>query len=132
WQNNFRYKGFDLSVFVQGSYGNEIFNALNRSLTGTNLTYRNQLESVRDFWTFQNPDATHPRYTSNATPNIFISDRFIEDGSYVRIQNVRLGYQIPSKVLDKIGGLNKVNIYGSVQNLYTFTNYSGYDPEVGA
>ncbi|MEW2920590.1 TonB-dependent receptor [Muricauda sp. ANG21] len=132
WQNNFSYKGFDLSVFVQGSYGNEIFNALNRSLTGTNLTYRNQLESVRDFWTFQNPDATHPRYTSNATPNIFISDRYIEDGSYVRIQNVRLGYQIPSKVLDKIGGLNKVNIYGSVQNLYTFTNYSGYDPEVGA
>lgn len=131
WQNNFSYKGFDLSVFLQGSYGNEIFNALNRSLTGTNLTYRNQLESVQDFWSLQNPDADHPRYTSNATPNIFISDRYIEDGSYVRVQNIRLGYQIPSKFLDKTF-LSKVNVYGSVQNLYTFTKYAGYDPEVGA
>lgn len=131
WQNTFNYKGFDLGVFVQGSYGNEIFNGLNRSLTGSNLVYRNQLESVTDYWNIQNPNATHPRYTSNSTPNILISDRYVEDGSYLRIQNVRLGYQIPAKVFEKMG-LSKVNIYTSVQNLYTFTNYSGYDPEVGA
>ncbi len=131
WQNTFRYKGFDLSVFVQGSYGNDVFNAIGRSLTATNLTYRNQLASVSDYWSVSNPNATHPRYTSNSTPNILISDRYIEDGSYVRIQNVRLGYQIPPVVFEKVG-ISRINIYGSVQNLYTFTNYSGYDPEVGA
>lgn len=131
WQNTFRYKGFDLSVFVQGSYGNDVFNAIGRSLTATNLTYRNQLASVSDYWSVANPNATHPRYTSNSTPNILISDRYIEDGSYVRIQNIRLGYQIPAMVFEK-AGISRINIYGSIQNVYTFTNYSGYDPEVGA
>ncbi len=130
-QNNFSYKGFSLGVFLQGSYGNDIFNAVNRSLTGTNLTFRNQLDSVLDYWTPSNPDATHPRYTINQTPNIFISDRYIEDGSYLRIQNVRLGYAFPSKLLDKTF-LSSVNVYGSIQNLYTFTNYSGYDPDIGS
>ncbi|MGX1928975.1 SusC/RagA family TonB-linked outer membrane protein [Flagellimonas sp. 2504JD4-2] len=132
WQNNFNYKGFNLGVFLQGSYGNEIFNGLGRSLTGGNFVFRNQLESVVDYWNPKNPDtAVQPRYTGNATPNVFISDRYIEDGSYLRIQNVRLGYSIPAKFLDKIG-FSKLNIYGSIQNLYTFTNYSGYDPEVGS
>src|SRR5690606_16657022 len=131
WQNTFRYKGFDLGIFIQGSYGNDVFNAIGRSLTSTNLTYRNQLASVSDYWSVTNPDATHPRYTSNATNNILISDRYIEDASYVRIQNIRLGYQIPAMVFEK-AGISRINIYGSVQNLYTFTNYSGYDPEVGA
>ncbi|WP_298790135.1 SusC/RagA family TonB-linked outer membrane protein [uncultured Allomuricauda sp.] len=130
-QNNFRYKGFSLGVFLQGSYGNDIFNAVNRSLTGTNLTFRNQLDSVLDYWTPANPDATHPRYTLNQTPNIFISDRYIEDGSYLRIQNVRLGYAFPSKLIDKTF-FSSVNVYGSIQNLYTFTNYSGYDPDIGS
>ncbi|WP_181899441.1 SusC/RagA family TonB-linked outer membrane protein [Flagellimonas nanhaiensis] len=130
-QNNFSYKGFNLGIFLQGSYGNEIFNAINRSLTGTNLTFRNQLDSVLDYWTPANPDATHPRYTLNQTPNIFISDRYIEDGSYLRIQNVRLGYTFPSKLLEKTF-FSSLNVYGSVQNLYTFTNYSGYDPDVGS
>lgn len=131
FQNSFRYKNFDLSIFIQGSYGNDIFNAIGRSLTATNLTYRNQLASVSDYWSVENPDATHPRYTSNSTPNINISDRYIEDGSYVRIQNVKLGYQLPASIY-KNSGLSKVNLYASVQNLYTFTDYSGYDPEVGA
>ncbi len=132
WQNNFRYKNFELGIFLQGSYGNDVFNAIGRSLTATNLTFRNQLTSVTDYWTPQNPNASHPRYTSNATSNIFISDRYIEDGSYLRIQNVRLGYTLPKlPSLEKIG-ISKVGIYGSIQNLHTFTNYSGYDPEVGA
>ncbi|WP_298237049.1 TonB-dependent receptor [uncultured Algibacter sp.] len=131
WQNNLSYKNFDLAFFLQGSVGNDIFNANGRTLTTSNLTYRNQLESVRDFWSPQNTNSTHPRYTQNATSNIFISDRYIEDGSYLRIQNVRLGYNLPSEIFEKIG-LSRVNIYGSVQNLYTFTDYSGYDPEVGS
>ncbi|UOB16743.1 SusC/RagA family TonB-linked outer membrane protein [Abyssalbus ytuae] len=131
WQNNFNYKGFSLGIFIQGSYGNDVFNAIGRSLTATNLTYRNQLASVLDYWSVDNPNASHPRYTNNATNNILISDRYVEDGSYLRIQNVRLGYQLPSKVFEK-SGISKINIYGSIQNLYTFTKYSGYDPEVGS
>lgn len=131
FQNNFNYKNFTLGVFLQGSYGNDIFNAIGRTLTASNLTFRNQLSSVIDYYRVDNPNATHPRYTSNATNNILISDRYIEDGSYLRIQNVRLGYNFPSKVFDK-AGLSRVGVYGSIQNLYTFTNYSGYDPEVGA
>ena len=130
WQNNFNYKNFTLGVFLQGSYGNEIFNAIGRTLTNSNLTYRNQLSSVTDYYNLNNPNATHPRYTSNATNNILISDRYIEDGSYLRVQNVRLGYTLPSDIFKKIG-LSKIGVYGSIQNLYTFTNYSGYDPEVG-
>ncbi|HMB99508.1 MAG TPA: TonB-dependent receptor [Flavobacteriaceae bacterium] len=131
FQNTFDYKGFNLAVFITGSYGNDIFNAIGRSLTATNLTYRNQLASVSDYWSINNTDATHPRYTSNSTPNIDISDRYIEDGSYLRIQNIRLGYRVPSDFLNK-AGISNLNIYGSIQNVYTFTNYSGYDPEVGA
>ena len=131
WQNTFNYKNFDVAIFIQGSYGNDVFNAIGRSLTSTNLTYRNQLASVSDYYSVTNPNGTAPRYTSNSTPNILISDRYIEDGSYVRIQNVRLGYTLPSDVLQR-AGISRIKIYGSVQNLYTFTEYSGYDPEVGA
>lgn len=131
FQNNFSYKNFSLGIFLQGSYGNDIFNAIGRTLTASNLTYRNQSDSVLDYYRFDNPDATHPRYTSNATNNILISDRYVEDGSYLRIQNVRFGYSLNSDIFKKVG-LSKVGLYGSIQNLYTFTNYSGYDPEVGA
>lgn len=130
FQNSFDYKNFDLSIFLQGSYGNDIFNAVDRSLTAGNQTYTNQLTSVLDYWSVDNPDASQPRLARNDTPNINISDRYIEDGSYLRIQNVTLGYTIPSQALSKIG-VSRFRLYGSIQNLWTFTNYSGYDPEVG-
>lgn len=131
FQNNFAYNNFDLSIFLQGSYGNDIFNAVNRTLTAANSYYVNQAPSVLDYWSVDNPDAGSPRLARNDTPNINISDRYIEDGSYLRIQNVTLGYTLPSAVSERIG-LSKFKVYGSVQNLYTFTDYSGYDPEVGA
>ena len=131
FQNSFTYKDFDLSIFLQGSYGNDIFNAVNRTLTAANSYYVNQAPSVLDYWSVDNPDAGSPRLARNDTPNINISDRYIEDGSYLRIQNVTLGYNLPASAIDRIG-LNKLKIYGSIQNLYTFTDYSGYDPEVGA
>ncbi|WP_225035116.1 SusC/RagA family TonB-linked outer membrane protein [Winogradskyella sp. SM1960] len=131
FQNSFSYKSFDLSVFMQGSYGNDIFNAIGRSLTAGNRTYTNQLPSVLDYWSIDNPNAGSPRLARNDTPNINISDRYIEDGSYLRIQNVTLGYTLPSRFSNDIG-LSKLKVYGSIQNLHTFTNYSGYDPEVGA
>ncbi|WP_037318583.1 TonB-dependent receptor [Salegentibacter sp. Hel_I_6] len=131
FQNSVSYKNFDLSTFLQGSYGNDVFNAVNRTLTAANAYYVNQSPSVLDYWSVDNPDASAPRLARNDTPNINISDRYIEDGSYLRIQNVTLGYTFSNDLSGRIG-LNKLKIYGSVQNLYTFTNYSGYDPEVGS
>ncbi len=131
FQNSFKYKSFDLSVFLQGSYGNDVFNGIGRLLTAGNRTFTNQASSVLDYWSIDNPDATAPRLARNDTRNIDISDRYIEDGSYLRIQNVTLGYTLNSKVADKIG-ISLLRFYGSIQNLYTFTNYSGYDPEIGS
>jgi len=130
FQNNLSYKAFDLGLFLQGSYGNDVFNAVNRTLTAANSYYVNQSPAVLDYWSIDNPNSTAPRLARNDTPNILISDRYIEDGSYLRIQNLTLGFTLPSNSSKQIG-ISKLKIYGSVQNLYTFTNYSGYDPEVG-
>lgn len=131
FQNSFSYKNFDLSVFLQGSYGNDVFNAVNRSLTAGNRTFTNQLPSVLDYWSVDNPNASSPRLARNDTPNINISDRYIEDGSYLRIQNITFGYTLPSDAMEGIG-ISNLKFFAGVQNLYTFTKYSGYDPEVGA
>ncbi|MDT0645099.1 TonB-dependent receptor [Zunongwangia sp. F260] len=132
FQNTFTYKAFDLSVFLQGSYGNDIFNGVKRTLTAGSSYYVNQDPIVLDYWSVNNPDGNQPRLVrgSESNPNIRISDRYIEDGSYLRVQNLTLGYTLPADAADQIG-LNRLKIYGSVQNLFTFTNYSGYDPEVG-
>ncbi len=131
WQNSFNYKNWDLSIFMQGSYGNDIINLIGRDLTTASLLYRNQLPSVLDAWSISNPNGQSPRIAADDSQNKNISDRYIEDGSYLRIQNLMLGYNLPSGVLEKIG-MNRMKLYGSIQNLYTFTNYSGYDPEVGS
>lgn len=130
FQNSFNYKNFDLSVFMQGTYGNDVFNVVDRALTAGNRSYTNQSPSVLDYWSVENPNASSPRLARNDTPNINISDRYIEDGSYLRIQNVTLGYALPKDVANKIG-MSRMRFYGSIQNLWTFTKYSGYDPEVG-
>ncbi|HLT52523.1 MAG TPA: hypothetical protein VKZ97_01440, partial [Flavobacteriaceae bacterium] len=130
FQNSFNYKNFDLSVFMQGTYGNDIFNVVDRALTAGNRSYTNQSPSVLDYWSVENPNAGSPRLARNDTPNINISDRYIEDGSYLRIQNVTLGYSLPNDVTRRIG-MSRMRFYGSIQNLWTFTKYSGYDPEVG-
>lgn len=131
FQNSFSYGNFDLSVFMQGSYGNDVFNAIGRSLTAGNRTFTNQSPSVLDYWSVQNPNGSAPRLARNDTPNTNISDRYIEDGSYLRIQNLTLGYNLPTSVL---GGMNvsALKVYGAVQNLLTITGYSGYDPEIGS
>jgi len=131
FQNSFSYGNFDLSIFMQGSYGNDVLNLVDRALTAGNRTFTNQSPSVLDFWSIDNPNAGSPRLARNDTPNINISDRYVEDGSYLRIQNITLGYNLPSSVTKSIG-ISSLKMYVSAQNLYTFTNYSGYDPEVGA
>ena len=130
--NNFKYKDFDLSIFLQGSSGNDILNLTQRSGTANSMLGQNQLVEALDFWTPDNTDTNIPRPINiENNTNYNISDRYVEDGSYVRIQNVTFGYNLPQSIISKVK-MSKVRVYGSVQNLYTFTNYSGYDPEIGS
>jgi len=131
--NNFTFGKFDLSVFLQGSYGNEIYNWTRTLTEGMTLTTNNQSRDVINRFSATNPDGILPRYApGNPNGNNRISDRFIEDGSYLRIQNITFGCNLPGDFLGKNSFISQLRIYGSVQNLYTFTNYSGFDPEVGS
>jgi len=132
FNNTFKYKNIDLGVMLQGSYGNKVMNLTRRAGTKNQRLYENQLAEAVDFWTPENTDAKYPRPDgADGHPNIAISDRYVEDGSYLRIQQVTLGYGLPSDILSK-AGLSKLRFYLGVQNLYTFTKYTGYDPEVGS
>ena len=162
WNNTFRYKNFDLNIFVNGSYGNKV---LNYSLmTGPS----GGLASMKSVWVNQNatavkdraqlvpidPDKVYadggnwydditnvkvansgtktPRPTlSDPNDNNRVSSRYVEDGSYLRIKNITLGYTFPKKWMQK-AHFENIRVYCNIQNLYTFTKYSGYDPEVGA
>jgi TonB-linked SusC/RagA family outer membrane protein len=130
--NNFRYKNFDLSIFVQGSYGNDVLNLTRRNGTANSILSQNQFVEALNFWTPTNTNTDIPRPINvENNPNYNISDRYVEDGSYARIQNVSLGYNLPQELISKIK-MSRVRVYGTVQNLYTFTKYSGYDPEIGS
>jgi TonB-linked SusC/RagA family outer membrane protein len=132
--NTFSYKGVDLSIFVQGSKGASIFNFIRRSTEGMDKLYTNQLKTVLNRWTDENPNASGnvPRLVPGSdNPNLAISSRFLEDGSYLRIQNVSLGYNLPTPLINKVR-LTRLRVYATIQNLMTFTNYSGFDPEIGA
>lgn len=122
------FKGFDFSLFFQGTQGNEIYNATVRY----DFTYVNRPVSVLNRWTGPGTSNTEPRVSlSDPNQNARVSDRFVEDGSYLRLKNIQLGYSLPASILDKLK-LSKLRVYVSGQNLLTFTNYSGLDPEIGA
>ncbi len=128
--NNFTYKNFDLSLFFQWSYGANIINA-NRIMFETSFIQRrdlNQYASYSDRWTFDNPTSDIPRVNSSPS-NLLYSTRVIEDGSYLRLKTLSLGYKIPKKVLKPLN-INSLRVFVSAQNLFTLDNYSGYDPEV--
>ena len=128
--NNFRYKGFDLSVFLQFSYGGQIMNANRIEFEGGDPTARtslNMFESVKDRWTPDNPSNTLFRVGGQG-PTAY-SDRTIEDGSYLRLKTVTLGYTLPVNLTRKVG-INSLRFYAAAQNLLTWTSYSGLDPEV--
>lgn len=129
--NSVAWKGFDLSVFVQGVYGNEIFNA-NRIYQEGMAVAQNQTTAVLERWTGEGSSNTIPRAVYNdPNKNTRVSDRFIEDGSYLKIKNVTLGYTIPARITEKIR-LGSARVYFSAQNLLTITDYTGFDPEVPA
>jgi len=129
--NTFRYRDFDLSVFLQGSYGAEIFNFMKWQLERMNNVYYNQSTAVMDRYTATNTDGALPRFTFTNTNNTAMSDRYVEDGSYLRVQNITLGYKLPKTLVSKLK-MNNLRVYMTVQNLYTLTKYTGFDPEVGS
>src|SRR5690606_37516350 len=129
--NTFSYKGFDLSVFLQFSYGNDVFHGSRlflESLQGGD----NQIAAVTRRWRQPGDITDIPRATSDgvkAAANKRVSSRFIEDGSYMRVKNVTLGYNFPSAFASRLS-LNSLRVYASAQNLFTLTDYTGLDPEV--
>lgn len=130
--NTFNYKNFDLSVFLYGSYGGKILDVLEYETAGLSSLYQNQLASAANYWTPANSNSNIPAPRAGiANPNLVMSDRFLESASFLRIQNVRLGYTLPAMWAKTIK-LNTLKIYVSGQNLYTFTKYPGLDPEVGS
>lgn len=130
--NNFKYKNFDLSLFLQGSYGNDLLNLTRRSGTANSILGQNLLVESSNYWTPTNTNTDIPRPINiENNTNYNLSDRYVEDGSFVRVQNVTVGYSLPQDLISS-AKMSRVRLYASVQNLYTFTNYSGYDPEIGS
>lgn len=127
--NSFYYKNFDLQIFLQGVAGNDIYNANRVTLEGM-YTIRNQTKKVLDRWTGEGTSNSTPRAIySDPNKNTRTSDRFIEDGSYLRLKNITLGYTLPQSIT-KRAGISGLRLYISAQNLFTLTKYSGFDPEV--
>ena len=127
------YKGFGLTVFFQGVQGNKIYNAT-RTATEGMVRFFNAGTQVLNAWTPDNTNTNIPRAaSSDPNHNARPSTRFIEDGSYLRLKNVILSYNVPNSALQSLtkGTVKNLNIYVSAQNILTFTKYSGYDPEVG-
>ena len=128
--NNFNYKNIDLQIFLQGVAGNDIYNA-NRIWQEGMSVPQNRIAKVKDRWTGEGASNSIPRAIyGDPNQNTRHSTRFVEDGSYLRIKNVTLGYTLPKEVTQKFH-TDMLRIYLSCQNLYTFTKYSGMDPEVG-
>ncbi|MGV8946084.1 MAG: SusC/RagA family TonB-linked outer membrane protein [Lutibacter sp.] len=127
WNLGLDYKDFDLSVFTYASVGNDVYRAYER-----NAQYSNKTRIILDRWTGPGStnDANNPRYTfSDTNSNIRVSDRYVEDGSFVKIKNVVFGYSLPTSTFNN-KFFSKIRIYAQVKNLYTFTKYTGYDPEI--
>jgi TonB-linked SusC/RagA family outer membrane protein len=125
---DFEFKGFDLGIFLQGTHGNEIYNGTVRY----DFNYVNRPVSVLQRWTGPGTSNSEPRVNLlDPNQNARVSDRFVEDGAYLRVKNVQLGYSLPATLLKKMK-FEKFRVYVSAQNLFTFTKYSGMDPEIGA
>ncbi|SFC28169.1 SusC/RagA family TonB-linked outer membrane protein [Spirosoma endophyticum] len=125
--NTFSYKGVELTAFFQGVYGNNILNANRYELEYLNAT-TNQDRDVLNRWTPTNTNTDMPR-ASTTRPANRVSTRQIEDGSYLRLKNIQLAYNLPASVLNSLK-IQSVRVYVTAQNYLTWTSYSGYDPEV--
>jgi len=128
------YAGFDITIFLQGMNNMHIYNEHMSSIglaTDKNGKDENKLVDVMDYWTPENPTNTQTRVdVIDENRNARISSWFIEDASFLRIRTLQLGYTLPQNLTLRIG-VQKLRIYGNANNLYTFTKYKGYDPEIG-
>lgn len=149
FNNTFKYKNLDLSVFLYGSVGNQALNWIRRRIDNprssgnlrrstanyARLGYADGDASNKDIWNvYVLPGAESDQVrlgASDPNDNSTLSSRFVEDASYLRIQNISLGYTLPKKWTSKIR-MDKVRVYTTLQNVFTFTKYTGYDPEVGS
>jgi TonB-linked SusC/RagA family outer membrane protein len=130
--NTFTYKQFELSVFITGSYGGKILNAVDYQLEGLYGLYQNQLAEAANFWTPTNPNSHIPAPRSGfGNNNLVMSDRFLQSASYLRLQNLRFGYNLPPRWAN-MAKLQHLRVYFSGQNIFVITPYKGLDPEVGS
>lgn len=126
WSLNVEYRGFDFTTFIYASQGNDVYRAYER-----NLAMTNKFRGVLARWTGEGStnDAKNPRYSFvDGNNNSRASDRYVEDGSFVKIKDLQLGYTLPTASLKKV--FTKVRVYVQVKNAFTFTKYSGFDPEI--
>lgn len=127
--NSFRFGNLDFSFFIDGQQGQEIANVMNWNL----LTYSSgqQLELVKDAWTPSNQSTAQPKVSTDSGwgNTLPFSDRYVEDASFIRLQNITVGYRLPRHVLEKIN-LHDLRVFGSLSNIYTFTKYTGFNPDV--
>jgi TonB-linked SusC/RagA family outer membrane protein len=125
---NFEYKQFDIAMLLIGTYGNDIFNGMQRQ----DLPNTNRTTAILDRWTGEGTSDEIPRFTFlDVNNNYRVSDLYIEDGSFLRVKNIQIGYTLPASFLNRIKS-TKWRFYISAENLFTFTKYTGTDPEIGA
>ena len=127
FSNNFNYKNFDLSIFFQGSYGNKIFNLLQQKLEVTTTSLNASSTLLNRYNATTNPNGTFPKAVNAPVPQVI--DRYIEDGSYIKLKNITLGYTFSKGIISKIHA-KQIRFYVAAQNPLVWTKYTGYDPEV--
>lgn len=125
------YKNFDLKVLAQGTIGNDIMNIVKIDMKSGVGWYNAPKELMADAWSPTNPSQTQFKISSSNQNNLQISDWLVEDGSYLRIKSVQLGYTLPAKLVDRMQ-LKGLRVWAGAYNLFTFTKYSGLDPEIGS
>jgi TonB-linked SusC/RagA family outer membrane protein len=131
WNNELNYQGFSLSIFFQGVHGIDLYNSLKAGQERTDLGFANKRATVLDAWSDEGSTNFYHRQTlTDPNINFRTSSRYIEDGSYIRLKNIRLTYDLPETVVSSIG-IKNAQVYVNATNLLTFTKYTGYDPEIG-
>ncbi len=129
--NNLTYKNFDLSILAQWSYGNDVYNKNRNKGEATAIPFFNKYSTIADRWTPENPNTDVAGiwgFGDNSTGSDAYST-YIEDGSYLRISNITLGYTLPKELTERFG-IKTFRFYAAVDNAFLFTNYSGFDPDV--
>ena len=124
--NTFKYQGFDLSIFFQGSFGGKIFNLLEQQLEKTTTTGNVSTALLDAYDSVSNPNGKFPKITN--APVMQVQDTYVEDASYIRLKNITLGYVLPANIASKVWA-KQIRVYVSAQNLLTITKYPGLDPE---